>query len=112
MRPQTKSRFKLLVLVIVVVVILLAIFYQPFYRILNQIYHGLIKIPKLVVVMVTLLSLLGLGHWIGPQTLIDMIGLKEPKVTPETSIPDLTQILTTAIAPEKHKRNVSEPLKS
>ena len=118
MRPQTKKRLKLLVVVtIVVVVILLAIFYQPFYRFLNRIYQGLMKIPKVVIIIVTLLSLFGLGKFLNPQTLMETIGLKMPQ---ETSVPDLAQVFSASSVPsvpsvlfssEKHKRNVTEATK-
>lgn len=88
--------YRQIILVIIVLFIIIVASNQKYYNTITQLYKNLSKIPKLIIIVVTIFSLLGLSNLID----LEPINFKKPKKNPMILLKE-----------DDNKRHVSEATK-
>lgn len=94
-------------LIIMVLLIMIIASNNTYFRAVNNIYKNLSKIPKLIIIVISICSLFGVS-----QSWIPSIGVIHPKIHTSPADPIPKTILSPSVSSDgTNKRNVSESMK-
>jgi hypothetical protein len=104
-----------LVMVLIIVFVMIVASNASYFKSINKFYRNLTRIPQLLLIVATILSILGLTHLFDIKTLTSMMGrfgVKYPEKDPSSQISQVSSPKESGQSTTyEHKRNVTDVTK-